>query len=74
MSQTICFKLFLKLFGVPLEHPSCAHQKMDYPKWTPKSSQGNRTEHLFSRLILQNFALRDTFGGRSQRALHLENQ
>ena len=53
MSQTICFKLFLNLFGGPSEHPICAHQKMDYPKWTPKSSQGNRTEHLFSGLILQ---------------------
>ena len=52
MSQTICFKLFLKFFGVPLEHPSCAHQKMDYPKWLPKSSQGNRTKHDFSGRIL----------------------
>ena len=52
-SQTMCFKLFLIFFGDPLEHPICAHQKMDHPKWTPKSSQGNRTEHLFSGLILQ---------------------
>ena len=45
--------MFLKLFGAPLKHPSCAHQKMDHPKWTPKSSQGNRTKHSFSGLILQ---------------------
>ena len=51
-SQTICFKMFLKFFRAPLEHPSCAHQKMDHPKWTPKSSQGNRTKHSFSRRIL----------------------
>ena len=53
MFQTTCFKLFLKFWGVPLEHPSCAQQKMEYPKWTPKSSQGNRTEHLFSGLVSQ---------------------
>ena len=51
-SQTICFKLFLKLFGGPSKHPICAHQKMDHPKWTPKSSQGNRTKHCFSGRIL----------------------
>ena len=51
-SQTICFNMFLKFVGGPLEHPSCAHQKMDHPKWTPKSSQGNRTKHSFSGRIL----------------------
>ena len=50
---TCCFYMFLKLFGAPLKHPSCAHQKMDHPKWTPKSSQGKRTKHSFFELILQ---------------------
>ena len=50
--QTICFNMFLKFFGAPLEHPSCAHQKMDHPKWSPKSSQGNHTKQSFSGHIL----------------------
>ena len=71
MFQTICFNMFLKFLGVPLEHPSCAHQKMDYPKWI-KSSQGNRTKHCFFRTYFANIDLRDAFGGRSQYALHVE--
>ena len=51
-SQTMCFILFLKLFGAPLEHPVCAHQNMDHPKWMPKSSQGTRTKQCFSGRIL----------------------
>ena len=50
--QTIYFKMFLNIFGVPPEHPLCAHQKMDHPKWTPKSAQGDRTKHSFLKLFL----------------------
>ena len=70
--QTIYFNMFLNIFGVPLEHPLCAHQKMDHPKWTPKSSPGDRTKHSFS-IFFVNFVLRDRLGGRSRRALHFEN-
>ena len=50
--QTIYVKMFLDIFGVRPEHPLCAHQKMDHPKWTPKSAQGDRTKHLFSYCFL----------------------
>ena len=50
--QTIYFKMFLNIFGGPPEHPLSAHQKMDHPKWTPKSAQGDRSKHSFSKLFL----------------------
>ena len=48
MPRTSYFKLFSRLFRAPPEHPSCAHQKIDQLKWTPKSAPGDRTKHLFS--------------------------
>ena len=44
--------MFLNIFGGPPEHPLSAYQKMDHPKWTPKSAQGDRTKHLFLNLFL----------------------
>ena len=52
ISQTVILKQFLTFFKAPLEHPRRAHTKRDHPKWTPKSSQGNRTKHSFSGHIL----------------------
>ena len=51
-SQTVYFKLFWMFFGAPLEHPIWAHQKMEQPKWAPKSSPVDRTKHSFSKLFL----------------------
>ena len=45
-------KLFLNLFGAPPEHPSCAHQKIDQLKWTPKSARGDLTKLAFSNFCL----------------------
>ena len=50
--QTIYFNMVLKFLGAPSEHPSWAHQKMEQPKWAPKSSLGDRAKHLFSNLFL----------------------
>ena len=47
MFQTFCFNMFLKFFGVPLEHPSRAHQKMEQPKWAPKSTHSECSKYLF---------------------------
>ena len=60
-------------FGVPLEHPSCAHQKMNYPQVDAKELPRQSHKTLFFRTYFANIDLRDTFGGRSQCALHVEN-
>ena len=52
MLQTIYFKIVLNIFGVPPEQSLCALQKIDQPKWTPKSTQGDRTKHSFLSLFL----------------------
>ena len=71
--QTMYSKMFLNLSGVPPEQPLCAHQKMDHPKWTPKSSPGDRTNHACSHLFVAFFFLRDRLGGRPRRGLHFQN-
>ena len=50
--QTMYFNVLLNIFGGPPEHPLCAHQEMDQLKWTPKSAQGDRSKHSFSKLFL----------------------
>ena len=72
--QTIYFKIVLNIFGVPPEHPLCAHQKIDHPKWTPKSAQGDRTKHLFLLIFFfAHFVLRTPLGDRPRHALHFQN-
>ena len=46
---------------------------MVQPKWTPKSSQGDRKKHSFSNHLFANFVLRDRLDGPSKRALHFQN-
>ena len=46
-SQTVYFKLFLTFIGGPLKHPSCAHQKMEQPKWAPKSAHSECSKYVF---------------------------
>ena len=46
---------------------------MVQPKWTPKSSQGDRKKHSFSNHLFANFVLRNPLSGRSRYALHFEN-
>ena len=53
-SQTIDFKMVLKLFGAPLEHPIWAHPKMEQPKWAPKS--GHSEVFIFPTLF-EDFGL-----------------
>ena len=53
MSQTFIFKRFWTFLGSPWEHPRRAHQKMVYRKWTPKSTQDDRTKCLFLQRILK---------------------
>jgi hypothetical protein len=72
--QTMYFKLFLKLFRAPPEHLSCAHQKIDQPKWTPKSAQGDRTKHSFSNSFVAFCVLLHRLGDRPWRALHVEKE
>ena len=65
--KTVCFKMFLKLLGAPSEHPSCAHKKMDQPKWTPKSAHSKCSKYLYYQGFLTNLF----FGGRFWHALLL---
>ena len=46
-AETSCFKMFVKLLGALSEHPSCAHKKMDRPKWTPKSAHSECSKYLY---------------------------
>ena len=51
-SQTIYLKMVLKFFGAPLEHPSWAHQKMEQPKWVPKSGHSECSKCYFFHRFL----------------------
>ena len=47
--------LFYNVFCTFLEIHRSTHfvpKKMDHPKWTPKSAQGDRTKHTFLKLFL----------------------
>jgi hypothetical protein len=52
-SQSICFPLLLMFFGAPLEHPSCAHQKMEQLKGAPKSVHSECSKYSFFQRMLQ---------------------
>jgi hypothetical protein len=55
--QTVYFKLFLMFCGAPLEHPSCAHQKMEQPKWAPKRAHSGCATYLFFKRFLMILVL-----------------
>jgi hypothetical protein len=52
-SQTVYFKLFWTFIGGPSKHPSCAHEKMEQPKWAPKSAHSECSKYLVFRRFLK---------------------
>ena len=60
-AQTIYFQMFWNLFGARPEHPSCAHQKMDQLKWTPKSAHSECSKYVFSQPFLKILFFRIRF-------------
>jgi len=60
-SQTVYFKLLLTFSGAPLKHLSCAHQKMEQPKWAPKSAHSECSKYVFFRRCLINVVFRLRF-------------
>ena len=73
ISQTIILKYFLAFFKTPLGHPKRAHKKRP-PQVDAKELQGQSHKTFIFRTYFAHVALRDPFGGRSQRALHFENK
>jgi hypothetical protein len=53
MPQTVYLNLFWTFFGAPLEHPIWAHQKMEQPKWAPKSGHSECSKYAFLQRFLK---------------------
>ena len=74
--QNVPNHLFLHVFEAfwsPIEAPELRTPKNGPPQVDAKELPRQSHKTFIFRTYFANFALRDTFGGRSQRALHLEN-
>jgi hypothetical protein len=56
-SQTIYFIMFFLFVGAPVEHLSCAHQKMEQPKWAPKSAQSECSKCCYFPIRFKDLGL-----------------
>ena len=75
--QNVPNHLFLHVFEAfwsPIEAPELRTPKNGPPQVDAKELPRQSHKTFIFRTYFANFALRDTFGGRSQRALHLENR
>ena len=72
LQKSIAFNDVSSNLRGPLEAWGWEDKKNDQPKWTPKSPRHLRkTCILLINFVI--FALRDPFGGRSRRTLHVQN-